>query len=114
MRRERQRAAFEFPPQLKRASFIVAKPDTTSDHTVLIYAGAFAVVLICLYLLFKRRNVGLNALQKLPWVGRDNRKWLANLRTRTWTTVNYELALKTAYDTVMWIFPRTSMDLTIS
>jgi LPXTG-motif cell wall-anchored protein len=101
MRRERPRIAFEFPSQLKRASFIVAKPDPPSDNTALIYGGVFAVILIGLYLVFRRKKARRDALNKLPWVGRDNRKWFANIRTRAWTTVNYELALQTAYDTVL-------------
>jgi hypothetical protein len=102
MRRERPRIAFEFPPQLKTASFLVAKPDASSDNTRLIYAGVLAVTLIGLYLVFKRKKANLDTLSRLPVVGRDNGKWFSNIRTRTWTTVNYGSALKTAYDTVKW------------
>lgn len=104
MRRERLRTSFdtfELPPTLKKASFILAKSSPEDgDLKVLIISVLVAVIFISLLLLTRNRRSSSDALSKLPWVGRDNRKWFAKLRTRTWTTVNYEGALKEAYDTV--------------
>ena len=43
-------------------------------------------------------------LPSIPWVHLDPKKWFSKLQARTWTTVNYEAALKEAYETVWHIF----------
>lgn len=58
------------------------------------------VVFICGLLLIRSRRRKSKALPNVPWVGRDRRQWFSKLRARTWTTVNYESALREVYENV--------------
>ena len=50
-----------------------------------------------------------DSLPRIPWVHLERRRYFSKIRARTWTTVNYEAALKEAYVTV-----GNSSDLTVA
>ena len=104
MRRQRPYSLYEtspLRPKWKRVSFIKREipPTNDRDAVFLIVATAAFLVLLCGLLVVRSRRK-TNALPNVPWVGRDRHKWFSKLRARTWTTVNYETALKEAYDKV--------------
>ena len=104
MRRQRNYPQYEtalLRPTWKRASSIVREiPDTSDPDTRFLLGAVLFVVLVCgLFLIgFRRRKS--RSLPDVPWVGRDKIQWFSKLRARTWTTVNYETALREAYDKV--------------
>ncbi|OAL24026.1 hypothetical protein AYO20_10771 [Fonsecaea nubica] len=59
----------------------------------------FPVCLLLAFLLLRWRRKSNPTLPDLPWVARNDRAWvLRNLRTRLWCSINYEEALRRAYD----------------
>ncbi|KIW80965.1 hypothetical protein Z517_03988 [Fonsecaea pedrosoi CBS 271.37] len=59
----------------------------------------FPVCLLLAFLLLHWRRKSSPTLPDLPWVARNDRAWvLRDLRTRLWCSINYEEALRRAYD----------------
>ncbi|KAH0831706.1 cytochrome P450 [Fonsecaea pedrosoi] len=59
----------------------------------------FPVCLLLAFLLLHWRRKSSPTLPDLPWVARNDRAWvLCDLRTRLWCSINYEEALRRAYD----------------
>jgi hypothetical protein len=76
----------------------------------------FLAVLMVVYLaqaiLGRRKNDQASALPELPWVGRSENAWfLTNTRARFWTMLNYEEALRIAYEKVcVGLFDKNSSE----
>lgn len=104
MRRQRPYAQYEtrpLRPKWRRPEYTILDRTLLVDDELLVSlvgVAAFAVLLGIAFLVLSRRKS--RTLPNVPWVGRDKRKWFSKLRARTWTTVNYEAALKEAYETV--------------
>ena len=83
-------------PIIRSASFNGLLDDVNILHII-------AVALLSLVVTFlvarHRRNAHASS-PDVPWVHRNPRKWFSKLRTRTWTTLHYEAALKEAYNVV--------------
>lgn len=71
--------------------------DTNSDAVRLLLSSILGLVLLyALSAVFRGAKK-----PELPWVGRNTRAWFfPRTRTRLWTMLNYEEALKLAYDKV--------------
>jgi hypothetical protein len=105
MRRQRpfsNRETLTLRPKWKRPDYINAKTSTSlaDEQFILLLALAICVLVFVAVLLTRLRRNKSTGLPDIPWVGRDRRKWFSKLRARTWTTVNYETALREAYETV--------------
>ncbi|KIX02230.1 uncharacterized protein Z518_08169 [Rhinocladiella mackenziei CBS 650.93] len=71
--------------------------DIDRENVLLLLVVASVVFLIVFISLKGQRNS--SSRPDLPWVGRNEKAWfIRNIRTRLWNMMNYEQALRLAYD----------------
>ncbi|KIW95735.1 uncharacterized protein Z519_04320 [Cladophialophora bantiana CBS 173.52] len=82
------------------AKFKSISSSTLSPLAIVVLACVAFILILRLLLLLLRRNSRLGPLPPdLPWVARNEKAWvLRDLRTRLWCLLNYEEALRRAYD----------------
>jgi hypothetical protein len=103
MRRQRespQHKTISLRPKWKRPEYLAAKTSANDRELSLLISVITAVVILLIgFFIARSRRRRSGRLPNIPWVGRDRRRWFSKFRARAWTTVNYEAALRDAYET---------------